>query len=136
MKKLPDRVLKALKDKSITKTAFNAQFERVCINKFYGLQSTNWECTMIKAWSLGFPGRLEDVGKIIGLEPDQQKLMTGKNLIRIFSIPQKSKANKDQISLIKHTQKIQPSDRPEEWGQFKLYCGQDVTTERAIRKKD
>lgn len=133
--KLPDRVLKALKDKSITKTAFNAQFERVCINKFYGLQSTNWECTMIKAWSLGFPGRLEDVGKIIGLEPDQQKLMTGKNLIRIFSIPQKSKANKDQISLIKHTQKIQPSDRPEEWEKFKLYCGQDVTTERAIRKK-
>mgnify|MGYP001019034086 CR=1 FL=1 len=131
---LPERVLRALTDKSVIKTAFNAQFERVCINKFYGLNTINWECTMIKSWSLGFPGSLDKVGEIIGLPQDQKKLWTGKNLIRIFSVPHKT-TSKEQVSLMPHTYRVLPEDRPTEWEQFKEYCGQDVVTERAIRKK-
>jgi DNA polymerase len=89
--KLPERVTSALLNKDIVKTAFNAQFERVCINKFFNINTENWDCTMVKALSLGLPGSLESVGKVIGIEPDQQKLMTGKNLIRIFSVPHKIK---------------------------------------------
>ena len=33
---LPDRVLSALEDPSITKTAFNAAFERTCLSKYLG----------------------------------------------------------------------------------------------------
>jgi DNA polymerase len=89
---------------------------------------------MIKAWSLGFAGRLAGVGKAIGIEPDMQKLMTGKNLIRLFSVPRKvSKSN--QISMLKKRTRLFPKDRPKEWEQFKTYCMQDVETERAIRDK-
>lgn len=132
--KLPEKVTSALLDKNVVKTAFNAQFERVCINKFFGIKTENWDCTMIKALSLGFPGSLDSVGKVIGIEPDQQKLMTGKNLIRIFSIPHKVKKDK-QMSFLEDRIRILPEERPTEWEQFKEYCMRDVETERAIRNK-
>lgn len=132
--KLPDRVLKALLDKNVVKSAFNAQFERVCINKYFGIKTENWECTMVKSLSLGFPGNLDSVGKVIGLEPDLQKLMTGKNLIRIFSVPKNVKKDK-QVSMLEEKFRILPEDKPEEWQLFKEYCMRDVETERAIRKK-
>lgn len=132
--KLPERVTSALLDPKITKTAFNAQFERVCINKFFKIKSVNWECTMVKALSLGLPGNLDSVGRAIGLQPDKQKLMTGKNLIRIFSVPHKIKKD-NQLSMFKEKIRILPEDRPEEWERFKEYCIRDVETERAIRNK-
>ena len=132
--KLPDNVLKALLDKNVVKSAFNAQFERVCINKYFGIKTENWECTMVKSLSLGFPGNLDSVGKVIGLEPDLQKLMTGKNLIRIFSVP-KSVKKDNQVSMLEEKFRILPEDKPEEWQLFKEYCMRDVETERAIRKK-
>lgn len=46
--KLPDRVLKALLDKNVVKSAFNAQFERVCINKYFGIKTEN---LYIPLWS-------------------------------------------------------------------------------------
>lgn len=131
---IPSRVITAMTSANYIKTAFNAQFERVCLNKYLGVNTRNWECTMIKAWSLGFPGSLEKVGEIIGLPQDQKKLWTGKNLMRIFSVPHKT-TSKKQVSLMPHTYRILPEDRPTEWEQFKEYCGQDVVTERAIRKK-
>lgn len=131
---IPSKVITAMTSANYIKTAFNAQFERVCLNKYLGVNTRNWECTMIKAWSLGFPGSLEKVGEIIGLPQDQKKLWTGKNLMRIFSVPHKT-TSKKQVSLMPHTYRILPEDRPTEWEQFKEYCGQDVVTERAIRKK-
>lgn len=131
---IPMRVLRALKDKNVIKTAFNAQFERVCLNRYLGVNTRNWECSMIKAWSLGFPGSLDKVGEIIGLPQDEKKLWTGKSLIRIFSVPHKT-TSKEQISLMNSTYRIMPEDRPKEWQQFKEYCVQDVVTERAVRKK-
>lgn len=131
---IPQRVITAMISNNYIKTAFNAQFERVCLNKHLGVKTRNWECSMIKSWSLGFPGSLDKVGEVIGLPQDQKKFWTGKNLIRIFSVPHKT-SSKEQISLMPHTYRVLPEDRPEEWQQFKDYCGQDVVTERAIRKK-
>lgn len=126
---LPERVASALTDNGITKTAFNAQFERVAINKYFNIETTNWECTMVKAWSLGIGGGLENVGRVLGVEEDKQKLMTGKNLIRLFSVDRKpSKANGYKNVFTKE-------DKPEEWEQFKEYCITDVIAEREIRKK-
>lgn len=127
--RLPERVTSALLDRNITKTAFNAQFERICLDKYLFDKTENWECTMVKALSLGFPGNLESVGTVIGVDPDKQKLMTGKNLIRLFCIDRKpSKANGFKTVFTK-------DDKPEEWEQFKGYCIRDVEVERDIRIK-
>lgn len=132
--KLPKEVMKALVNKDVIKSAFNAQFERVCINRHFNLDTANWWCTMIQALSLGFPGSLESVGKAIRLEPDKQKLMTGKKLIRLFSIPKKI-TKSDQISMVKKKRVYTKEDKPKEWQQFIDYCKQDVEVERDIRKK-
>ena len=126
---IPDAVLYDLEDPSVTKMAFNAQFERVCIDKMLKIDSWPWECTMIHAAYLGLAGNLDTVGRAVGIAPDQQKLSTGKNLIRLFSVPRKpTKANEMKTVYTKQ-------DKPEEWEQFKTYCVTDVEAERAIEKK-
>ncbi|WP_312668281.1 DNA polymerase [Tissierella praeacuta] len=132
---LPERVMKALLDKNVIKTAFNAQFERVALNKYFGIKTENWDCTMIKAWSLGITGGLENVGKVIGLDEDKQKLTIGKKLIKIFCNPKPDRKNKNQITMFKVAERVLPSDMPTEWEQFKEYCIRDVEVERNIRKK-
>lgn len=136
--KIPKGIEKAIFDKSVIKTAFNTQFERVCLSKHFNRQidPESWQCTMIKATTLGIPGSLDSVSKTLGFPLDKQKLFTGKNLIRLFSIPRKVKNNDNgQISLLKEKMRFLPSDKPEEWQQFKEYCMQDVVVEREIRKK-
>lgn len=133
---IPEHVKHAIFSKDVIKTAFNAQFERVCLSKHYNttLSPEAWHCTMVQAAALGIPGSLDDVSKILGFPVDKQKLYTGKNLIRLFSIPRKVKTD-NQLSMLKKKTRIMPEDRPEEWEQFKAYCKQDVVVEREIRKK-
>lgn len=117
-------------DTTVRKAAHNAQFERVCLGAHFGtrLQAKNWECTMIKAMSLGLPASLDNASKALGFPEDKQKLTTGKNLIRLFCLPRKpSEANGYLACFL-------PDDRPEEWEQFKTYCIQDVEVERNIDK--
>ena len=133
--KIPDRVLKALLDKNVVKSAYNAQFERVCINKYFGIKTENWECTMVKSLSLGFPGNLDSVGKVIGLDEDKQKMAIGKKLIKLFCSPKPQRKNKNQIAMFKQSERVLPQDMPEEWEQFKEYCIRDVEVERDVRRK-
>lgn len=129
---LPERVASALLDDSITKTAFNAQFERVAINKYFGIKTANWECTMILAWSLGISGGLDMVGKVLRIEEDKQKLASGKKLIKTFCLPRPQR-KKNQTSMLKDTMRVLPEDMPEKWEEFKTYCIRDVEAEREIR---
>lgn len=48
---LPRRVLNALTDSSVTKTAFNAAFERTCLSKHLGtyLSAEGWQCTAVQS---------------------------------------------------------------------------------------
>lgn len=83
---LPADVRSALTDPAVTKWAFNAQFERVCLSRYLGyptgqyLDPSSWHCTMVWAATLGLPLSLEGVGAVLGLE--KQKLKEGKDLIR------------------------------------------------------
>lgn len=135
--KIPKNIANAIFDKNVVKSAFNAQFERVCLSKYYNinLSPESWHCTMVHAATLGIPGSLDSVSKALGFPLDKQKLYTGKNLIRIFSIPHKTKTADNQVSMLKTQARILPSDRPEEWEQFKTYCKQDVVVEREISQK-
>lgn len=129
--KVPDKLVDMLNDPKVRKVAHNAQFERVCLSEAgytseRYLNPTNWYCTRVKALTMGLPASLDNVAKALGFPEDKQKLMTGKTLIRLFSMPRKpSKANDYQTSFL-------PDDRPQEWESFKEYCIQDVEVERNI----
>ena len=130
---LPANVRSALTDPAVTKWAFNAQFERVCLSRYLGyptrqyLDPSSWHCTMVWAATLGLPLSLEGVGAVLGLE--KQKLKEGKDLIRYFCMPCKpTKANGGRTRNL-------PSDAPEKWELFKTYCIRDVDVEKQIRNK-
>ncbi|WMJ79558.1 DNA polymerase [Clostridium sp. MB40-C1] len=115
----------------VLKTAFNANFERNAINAhFKGLKChpDDWECTMVKALTLGLPSSLDMVGKALKFEEDKQKMKEGKALIQYFCKPCKpTKTNG------KRTRNL-PEHDLEKWNLFKEYCKRDVEVERNIRK--
>ena len=129
--KIPDDILSALTDPSVLKWAFNAQFERICLSRYLGypvghyLTPSDWRCTMIWAATLGLPLSLENVGSVLGLE--KQKLKEGKDLVRYFCTPVKTKDG----SPFRHL----PADAPEKWEKFKEYNLRDVETEMGIQQK-
>lgn len=126
---IPDEVICALSDVSVTKWAFNAMFERVCLSNFLGdwLEPEGWRCTMVWSATLGLPLSLESVGAVLGLE--KQKLTEGKDLIRYFCVPCKpTKANGGR------TRNLPGHDR-EKWERFKAYNLRDVETEMQIQQK-
>lgn len=53
--KIPEEVMSALEDEAVTKWAFNAQFERICISRMLGYEAgtylvpASWKCSMV--WS-------------------------------------------------------------------------------------
>ena len=126
---LPDEIMNALIDHSVIKTAYNANFERTCIAKYFGISTDpeQWRCTMVHALTLGLPGSLEAVAKALGLEA--QKDTAGKNLIKYFSVPCKpTKSNGGRTRNLPHHD-------PVKWQQFIEYNRQDVEVERELRKK-
>ncbi|MCC0658551.1 hypothetical protein IC175_18545 [Clostridioides sp. ES-S-0123-01] len=128
---LPNEVIEALKDNTIIKSAFNANFERIAISKFLGidLKPDEWSCTMIKALTLGLPGSLDSVSKALKFNEDKQKMKEGKSLIQYFCKPCKAtKTNKGRTRNL-------PIHDMEKWNKFKEYCKQDVVVEREIRNK-
>ena len=89
----------------MTKWAFNAAFERVCLSAWLRrnypqhfssysiagdtvdayLNPASWKCTMIWAAYNGLPLSLEKAGVALGFE--EQKLKEGRELIRYFCTP-------------------------------------------------
>lgn len=127
--KIPDKIMGYLTDDSVIKTAYNAAFERNCINRFFGLslKPEGWRCTLVQASMLSLPLSLEGVGEALNL--DKKKMSEGKDLIRYFCMPCKpTKANGGRTRNL-------PSDAPEKWELFKTYCIRDVDVEKQIRNK-
>ena len=127
--KLPAEVEEAIFDVSVTKTAYNANFERTCLSKHFGryIPPESWHCSAVQAAMLALPRSLEDVGRVLGL--DEQKMKEGKELIRYFCVPCKpTKANGGRMRNL-------PCHAPEKWELFKTYCKRDVDVEKSIRRK-
>ena len=145
--KIPDYVLAALTDDSITKWAFNASFERIFLSYWLKrnypeyfesysvpedsvsnyLDPSSWKCSMIWSAYMGLPLSLEGVGAVLGLE--QQKLKEGKDLIKYFCVPCKpTKTNGGRT-------RNMPSDDPDKWELFKKYNKRDVEVEMSIQQK-
>lgn len=144
---VPDEILAALSDESITKWAFNASFEPICLSNwlkrhrpeyFYGysipedpaskyLDPSSWKCSMIWSAYLGLPLSLAGAGAVLGLE--EQKLTEGKDLIRYFCVPCKpTKANGGRTRNL-------PQHDSAKWIRFKEYNRRDVEVEMSIQKR-
>ena len=126
---IPADIVAALSDESVTKWAFNAMFERVCLSNYLGewLEPESWKCSMVWSATLGLPLSLENVGAVLGLE--KQKLTEGKDLIRYFCVPCKpTKANGGR------TRNLPEHDR-EKWERFKAYNFRDVEAEMQIQQR-
>lgn len=142
---IPDTVLSALTDETVTKWAFNAQFERVCLSRYLRdkginvnpsqtvkseslfLNPSSWHCTMIWSATLGLPMSLESVGAVLGL--DKQKLTSGKNLIKYFCLP----CNPTKVNGGRTRNKY--FHDKEKWDLFKSYNKRDVEVEMSIQEK-
>ncbi len=131
--KIPAEIIAALEDDTVTKWAFNANFERVCLSRYLGyptgdyLMPDSWRCSMVWAAYLGLPLSLEGVGTVLGLE--KQKLTEGKNLIKYFCQPcAPTKSNGGRTRNL-------PADAPEKWEAFKTYNIRDVEVEMAIQAR-
>ena len=120
---LPAEVYDALTDPSIVKTAFNASFERICIQKHFGLRLDvrQWKCTMVRAARMGLPLSLGQCAEVLHIE--EGKMAEGRALIRLFSQPSRS------------GKRVMPSDKPDKWDVFKLYNARDVDVEQAVLAK-
>lgn len=130
---IPEEILAALTDDHVTKWAFNAQFERICLSHFLGcgvgdyLEPESWKCTMIWSAYMGLPLSLEGAGAVLGLE--KQKMTEGKDLIRYFCTPCKpTKTNGSRTRNL-------PLHDMEKWEKFKAYNLRDVETEMQIQQK-
>ncbi|MGO5384960.1 hypothetical protein ACTQXV_06010 [Ligilactobacillus salivarius] len=126
---IPDDILQALDDPRIIKSAFNAQFERVCLSRFVGhrLDPSGWHCSRVWSATLGLPLSLKDVGTVLGL--DKQKLTAGKELVKYFCTPcTLTKTNHQRTRNF-------PYHAPDKWQDFKYYNQRDVEVEMEISQK-
>lgn len=144
---LPEEILDALTDERITKWAFNANFERVCLSeylrRFYPekfvsysipedsvgnyLDPSSWKCSMVWSAYMGLPLSLAGAGAVLGLE--EQKLTEGKELIRYFCVPCKpTKVNGGRIRNL-------PQHDETKWEMFKKYNKRDVEVEMSIQDR-
>lgn len=142
---IPEVVLSALTDETVTKWAFNAQFERICLSRYLRdkginvnpsqtgkseglfLNPSSWHCTMIWSATLGLPMSLENVGAVLGL--DKQKLTEGKNLIKYFCLP----CNPTKVNGGRTRNKYFHDKK--KWELFKSYNKRDVEVEMSIQEK-
>jgi DNA polymerase len=134
---IPEEILTALQDNSITKWAFNAQFERVCLSRYLWdmgrlkkgcfLNPRGWRCDMVWAGYMGFPMNLKGAGEALHLE--EQKMDEGKNLITYFCKPYRPTSKND------YGKRNLPSHDPEKWELFKQYNKRDVEVEMSIAEK-
>ncbi len=144
---IPQEIIAALTDDAVTKSAFNAQFERICLSRWlrdHGwfnntgysipedtvgnyLDPAAWKCTMIWSAYMGLPLSLEGVGAVLGL--GKQKLTEGKELIKYFCQPcAPTKANGGRTRNL-------PRHAPDKWEAFKRYNVRDVEVEMSIQEK-
>lgn len=146
---IPEEILDALTDDAITKWAFNANFERVCLSRYLTdlersldpfqdrhplsqecarfLSPAGWKCSMVWSAYMGLPLSLEGVGAVLNL--DNQKMKEGRDLIRYFCVPCKeTRTNGGRTRNL-------PQHALDKWNLFKSYNKRDVEVEMAIQQR-
>jgi len=135
---VPEEIIAALTDDAVTKWAYNAAFERVCLSVWLRrnypehfiagpmadyLDPAAWRCTMVWGAYNGLPLSLERIGAALGFE--EQKLKEGKELIRYFCTPSRTEGREWNL----------PEHAPEKWALFKKYNKRDVEVEMQVQAR-
>lgn len=140
---IPNDILAALSDERVTKWAYNASFERVCLSvwlrrnypQYFStysikgdpvqnyLDPASWKCILVWAAYNGLPLGLEKVGAVLGFE--EQKLKEGKELIRFFCTPSRTAGRAWNL----------PEHALDKWALFKKYNERDVQVEMQIQER-
>ena len=144
---VPEYILKALTDDSITKWAYNASFERIFLSVWLKrnypqyfvsysidedtvsnyLDPSAWRCSLVWGAVMGLPLSLKGIGAVLKL--DEQKMSEGTDLIRYFCVPCKpTKSNGGRTRNL-------PEHAPEKWATFVAYNRRDVEVELSIKEK-
>ena len=144
---IPEEILQALTDDTVTKWAYNCQFERVCLSywlrrnypQYFSsysiaedavgnyLDPTSWKCSRIWGAYMGLPLSLKGIGAVLKL--DEQKMEEGSDLIKYFCKPcRPTKKNGGRTRNL-------PMYDPDKWALFKKYNKRDVEVELAIKEK-
>ena len=144
---VPEYILKALTDDSITKWAYNASFERIFLSVWLKrnypqyfvsysipedtvsnyLDPSAWRCSRVWGAVMGLPLSLKGIGAVLKL--DEQKMSEGSDLIRYFCVPCKpTKSNGGRTRNL-------PEHAPEKWATFVAYNRRDVEVELSIKEK-
>ena len=144
---VPEYILKALTDDSITKWAYNASFERIFLSVWLKrnypqyfvsysidedtvsnyLDPSAWRCSLVWGAVMGLPLSLKGIGAVLKL--NEQKMSEGSDLIRYFCVPCKpTKSNGGRTRNL-------PEHAPEKWATFVAYNKRDVEVELSIKEK-
>ena len=144
---VPEYILKALTDDSITKWAYNASFERIFLSVWLKrnypqyfvsysipedtvsnyLDPSAWRCSLVWGAVMGLPLSLKGIGAVLKL--DEQKMSEGSDLIHYFCVPCKpTKSNGGRTRNL-------PEHAPEKWATFVAYNRRDVEVELSIKEK-
>lgn len=124
-----ERMPKDLHDAIRTHTlvAHNSWFDRNIfqITGLFGdveLGAQRWVDTMVQAYCHGLPGSLDTLSTIYKLGADKRKDKRGKQLIRLFCIPQPDGSYFDETT------------HPEQWKEFRIYAMSDIHAMRELHK--
>lgn len=148
---MPEEVKTAVLSDDVIKTAFNANFERICLSRYFNiyLKADSWNCSAVQASMLALPPSLEGVSEVLGL--NNKKMKEGKELIKYFCCPCKTAKTHGNTSKEYELKNIEkpcettkvnenrtrnlPAHDLEKWEIFKKYCIRDVEAESEIRNK-
>lgn len=135
----PVEVVEAVLDPGVTKWAFNAAFERVCLSAWLHrhhselmaarrfLEPSQWRCTMVWSAYLGLPMSLGQVATVLNLPVCKDT--AGKRLITQFCTPAK-------LTVLNGGATRNPSaSDPGGWEAFKAYNRRDVEVELTIHER-
>ena len=126
--KAPPMLRDAMRDPSVEKWAWNANFERAITEQTLGLKTEGWRDTMVMALYASLPGALALAGMALRLPSEDLKDPEGKRLIRLFSMARKP--TEENPALFNDW-----NSHPEDFDKFGRYCIRDVHTERTIYHK-
>lgn len=121
---IPKILKQELENPERIKVAHNSNFDRNVLNhQLIKTEVEEWEDTMVIAYTLALPGRLDHMLVSLGADQDYRKISDGKRLVRMFCKPQKVTTNQPF--------RIRDSlTDPDDWNNYLEYARQDTNSMR------
>lgn len=128
--RIPTDLEDAMLDDKLPIVAHNAMFDRVVLRAFAhrtGLLPDmdlieRWRCLMVKSYTMGLPGKLEDLCVALGLPEELSKMKDARKLLLLFCKPRRNGTRAHGADPVYR----------EKWEQFRHYAIQDVVSMREL----